>query len=532
MGKAIRFSAVVAAAVAAAVLAAACTVHQASSPSLTGPSELALSLNVTATPDSISLDGSQSSVVVEAHDATGAAKVGVSLRLDIAVGGTVQDCGTLSARNIVTGTDGRATTIFTAPTLPLPFPQCSGFAPGNSVTIIATPSGSNAETTNFRTATIRLMPTGVILPPAASPTAAFTVSPTPATAASPLHFDASTSLPGAGAIQITSFNWSFGDGTTGTGVTPTHTYTGAGSYTVTLTVTNDRGLSASTTQTVAVGAPAAPNPPSSVFTFSPQAPGVNETVFFNGSTSTAASGHTIASYKWTFGDGGTATGVTVSHAFATAGTYVVQLTVTDEAGQSATSAGTSITAGAPPGPTSNFTFSPTDPARSETVVFDASTSSTSQGQTITNLAWNFGDGTPIVTCPGDSNCNGTRIISHVFTTSATFVVNLVVTDSAGRTASHSTNVPVGSGNPNATFTTSSGAALTHTVNFNAGASSVHGGASITDFSWNFGDGVSLSTGTTATTSHNYATNAPVTVTLTVTDSLGRKGVSSSSVTPP
>ncbi len=56
------------------------------------------------------------------------------------------------------------------------------------------------------------------------------------------------------------------------------------------------------------------------------------------STSTPGAGHTIVSYSWTFGDGGTATGVTASHAYLTAGTYSAQLKVTDEIGQSATSA--------------------------------------------------------------------------------------------------------------------------------------------------------------------------------------------------
>jgi len=50
--------------------------------------------------------------------------------------------------------------------------------------------------------------------------------------------------------------------------------------------------------------------------------------------STPGAGHTIASYAWTFGDGDTASGVTVSHAYKTAGTFSVQLKVTDEIGQS------------------------------------------------------------------------------------------------------------------------------------------------------------------------------------------------------
>ncbi len=52
---------------------------------------------------------------------------------------------------------------------------------------------------------------------------------------------------------------------------------------------------------------------------------------FNAAASADPDG-TIASYSWTFGDGTTATGVSPSHTFAAAGTYQVQLTVTDNLG--------------------------------------------------------------------------------------------------------------------------------------------------------------------------------------------------------
>ena len=52
---------------------------------------------------------------------------------------------------------------------------------------------------------------------------------------------------------------------------------------------------------------------------------------FNGSGSSDPDG-TITSYAWTFGDGGSASGMTVSHAYATAGSYTVRLTVTDNLG--------------------------------------------------------------------------------------------------------------------------------------------------------------------------------------------------------
>src|SRR5207249_578864 len=101
---------------AVASAAVACTVHQQETPSITGPSEFALSVSVTALPDSILQDGgSQSSIRVTAHDANGQPKVGQSFRLDVLVDGSQVDFGTLSARTIVTGSDGTAFAVYTAP---------------------------------------------------------------------------------------------------------------------------------------------------------------------------------------------------------------------------------------------------------------------------------------------------------------------------------------------------------------------------------------------------------------------------------
>jgi PKD repeat protein len=57
----------------------------------------------------------------------------------------------------------------------------------------------------------------------------------------------------------------------------------------------------------------------------------NATCSFDGSGSTDSDG-SVASYAWKFGDGSTGTGATPSHTYAAAGTYTVQLTVTDNQG--------------------------------------------------------------------------------------------------------------------------------------------------------------------------------------------------------
>jgi hypothetical protein len=285
-----------------------CTVKNTEAPPLSGPSGLALSLTVNAIPDSINQDGgSQSSVRVTAIGPDGRGVSGLALRLDMVVGGVAQDFGTLSARSVVTNSDGVATAVYTAPPSPANglFGTCSGL-PGNCVSIVATATSTNFTTANPERVEIRLVPTGVIQPPASNPTAAFTYSPTPVSLNVPVIFDASTSTPGNGASSITSYAWSFGDGTSGTGKTVSHSFTGSGtSFNVTLTVTNDRSLSASTSQIVPVTVSA---PPGGDWVLSPSAPVVGDTIFFNADSVKAATGHQIVQYNWNFGDGATASG--------------------------------------------------------------------------------------------------------------------------------------------------------------------------------------------------------------------------------
>lgn len=69
----------------------------------------------------------------------------------------------------------------------------------------------------------------------------------------------------------------------------------------------------------------------------------------NGTASTDPDG-TITSYSWAFGDGTTGSGATVAHSYTAAGTYVAELTVTDDDGATST-ASQSVTVTAANSPT-------------------------------------------------------------------------------------------------------------------------------------------------------------------------------------
>jgi PKD repeat protein len=176
----------------------------------------------------------------------------------------------------------------------------------------------------------RALPTGGPPPVNQPPVAAFTATPS----AWQVAVDASASSDDG---TITGYAWDFGDGTTGTGRTTSHRYTADGTYPVTLTVTDDQGATASLAKQVTVEN-AAPAP-----SFTASANGL--TVAADASAS--SDDGSITGYAWDWGDSSTGSGRTSSHTYAAAGTYTVVLTITDDAGKTATASRT-VTVTAPP----------------------------------------------------------------------------------------------------------------------------------------------------------------------------------------
>jgi hypothetical protein len=92
------------------------------------------------------------------------------------------------------------------------------------------------------------------------------------------------------------------------------------------------------------GSPTAgPNaPPAGTFTFAPGTPAlVGATVVRFTANGTDPEGDAI-SYAWNFGDGGSATGASVTHVFGAAGSFNVALTLSDGKGAQSTAANTVV----------------------------------------------------------------------------------------------------------------------------------------------------------------------------------------------
>ncbi len=309
---------------------AACTVTDTPAPPLAGPSEMSLSLAITANPDVLSQDGrSVSRIRVTARDPNNQ-PVSRTLYVEIEGG----DFGTLSTREVTT-INGEAEFTYTAPP--------AGDGTVQDVAIRVRPKETDFASSLSRVVNIRLRPDGTINTGGLSPIFVFLPS-TPA-AHQTVRFDASSSTAGRGTI-ITRYDWTFGDGTStsSSSSAATHAYSTPGSYAVRLTVTDSQGATAtSASQVVEVGDGVAPV---AAFVFSPLEPIVGDTVFFNAATSTAGPGHQIVSYRWDWGDGQPSQGgSTRSHVFGGSaspktGNFVVVLTVTDEAGQTSTFAQT------------------------------------------------------------------------------------------------------------------------------------------------------------------------------------------------
>jgi MYXO-CTERM domain-containing protein len=321
-----------------------------------------------------------------------------------------------------------------------------------------------------------------------------------------VQFDSTGSGDADGAI---TYAWDFGDGSSSSLASPSHVYALAGTYLARLRVTDAQGATSEDTALVTISEPS--NQPPVARAGGNRSATVGATVSFDASGSTDTDG-SVASYAWDFGDGSTASGVSASHAYAEAGTYLVRLTVTDDKGATGQDAAIVIV-GAPgnrlPVADAGANLSATV---NTAVAFDARGSFDVDG-TLTSYAWDFGDG---------QRGTGAQT-QHAYANPGSYLVRLTVTDDRGATSEDFLLVTVGQlavvnqapqARAGADVSGNSGQRLTFSA-----ADSADADGTIIAWQWDFGDG-SLASGPSAT--HTYEAGGTFVVTLTVIDDKGAR----------
>jgi PKD repeat protein len=211
-------------------------------------------------------------------------------------------------------------------------------------------------------------------------------------------------------------------------------------------------------------------------------------------------------YNWSFGDGSSSPLSNPIHAYAVAGNYTVNLTVTDTARHSAC---TSIVFVVSPA-LSSLPFATPNPTEAGVPTNFSATVGGGTGST--RFDWTFGDGSSSVSADP----------VHTYSRSGNFSVGLNVTDAGGGLLTTTFSLSVAPAVNVSIRVLPVGPALGQLANFSA---IVAGGIGPYQYAWAFGDGGTG--GDLANISHVYATNGPFTATVIVTDGIG--GVAQRSV---
>lgn len=170
-----------------------------------------------------------------------------------------------------------------------------------------------------------------------------------------------------------------------------------------------------------------------------------------------------------------------------------------------------------------FSWSPGNPIINQVITF---TSYSNSSSSITNYQWNFGDG-------NTTSGAGYSSITHYYTGNQSVSVSLTITSSAG-SSSISETIIIGWGANHteptwivASYNWSPGnPSINQLITFTSYSSS---SSSITDFSWNFGDGNTTHGAGYSSITHFYPVNETISVSLTVTSSVGTSAITESIV---
>jgi gliding motility-associated-like protein len=317
------------------------------------------------------------------------------------------------------------------------------------------------------------------------PHADFVAAPRDVCAHTPVNFtDLSTGT-------VTTWLWAFGDGGTSTQQNPAHMYEDTGYFSVQLIVWNE-------------GCPDTIKFDNYIHIKPPIANFISGFVCTNKLTRVFTDKSIGADeWNWDFGDGNTSTQQSPTHVYATPGTYTVTLLVRNH------------TTGCEYTKTlqvkvviekANFTESATVICRKSSITF------TSTGNNLANVAsfsWNYGDG----------GTGTSATTTHVYNTSGTYTVRLILTDILGCKDTLIKPLYIRVDGPVAAFAPGSTGNCTQSATVFNDNSTGDGTHPITTWIWNFGDG-NTTTFNAPPFFHNYTTPGTYDVILKVIDSKG------------
>jgi gliding motility-associated-like protein len=289
-----------------------------------------------------------------------------------------------------------------------------------------------------------------------------------------------------GITPILSYEWQLGDGTASTAQNPTHIYA-AGTYDVQLVVKSAIGCSDTVKVISGVKASTKPIPN---FTASPLTTCAIFPVNFT-DLSTGVNSNSI--YSWVFGDGTIGAGANPSHQYEDTGTFSINLIVEN--------------AGCFDSIRFNNYVHINSPVAKFNVIADCSTSRFTKAFNNTSIDadtnfWEFGDGTT------STAVNPT----HTYATVGTYTVKLTVhNNTTGCDFYKFTDIIVSNEIPNFTASLTEMCKGSSTV---FTATSINNPSGITDYYWNYGDGI---LDTTNVRTHSYTATGSYNVQLIIKD---------------
>jgi PKD repeat protein len=311
--------------------------------------------------------------------------------------------------------------------------------------------------------------------------------------------------------NITKYSWDFDGDRRWDSHSPnaSHTWTRAGTFTVKLQVSDAAHHTRSTTAKVTVHAN---QPPAAALGLSSTSVHVGDQVRMDASGSRDPDGR-ITRYEWDYtGDGAYQPGSSrASHTYAQAGTYVVRVRVTDDAGNTA-EAEQQLTVAAYAPPVASASCDRTSVTSGQTL---RCTSNDSRSPyRVRNHDWD-------IQSDGQYDVHGTTVTFH-YSRPGSYIVHLRVTDVNGNAADTTLDVQVADVAPVARITAPSTRKLNTPLTFDGGASSDSDG-SVTGYEWDTGSGYQAGGRTLTAT---FTTTGSHTVRLRVTDDGGLTAVTS------